>query len=54
MRLTEIFPVLNRIRAGRVAEIVPFETGDGEARLRSDVRVPVSRRYRKILRDQLA
>lgn len=41
------------VNLDRVAEIVPFETGDGEARLRSDVRVPVSRRYRKILRDQL-
>jgi len=41
------------VNLDRVAEIVPFDTGDGEARLRSDVRVPVSRRYRKILRDQL-
>ncbi len=41
------------VNLDRVAEIVPFETGDGEARLRSNVRVPVSRRYRKILRDQL-
>mgnify|MGYP001544630001 CR=1 FL=1 len=41
------------VNIDRVAEIVPFETGDGEARLRSNVRVPVSRRYRKILRDQL-
>jgi hypothetical protein len=53
MRLTEIFPVLNSILAGGVAEIVPFETGDGAARLRSDAGVPASRRYRKILRDQL-
>ncbi len=42
------------VNLDRVAEIVPFDSGDGEARLRNDVRVPVSRRYRKILRDQLA
>lgn len=38
----------------RVAEIVSFGTGDGEIRLESDVRVPVSRRYRKELRDRLS
>ena len=37
----------------RVAEIVPYDTGDGEARLTTDVRVPVSRRYRKELRERL-
>jgi len=37
----------------RVAEIVNFDTGDGEVRLVSGVRVPVSRRYRKQLRDRL-
>jgi hypothetical protein len=42
------------VNLDRVAEIVPFDTGDGEARLRNDVRVPVSRRYRKLLRNQLA
>jgi len=42
------------INLDRVAEIVPFDTGDGEARLISGVRVPVSRRYRKQLREQLA
>jgi hypothetical protein len=41
------------VNLDRVAEIVPFDTGDGEARLRTDVRVPVSRRYRKTLREQL-
>jgi hypothetical protein len=41
------------VNLDRVVEIVPFETGEGEARLASDVRVPVSRRYRKELRDKL-
>lgn len=40
-------------KLGRVAEIVLFESGDGEARLGSDARVPVSRRYRKELRERL-
>ncbi len=42
------------VNLDRVVEIVPFETGDGEARLRSDAIVPVSRRYRKELRERLA
>ena len=41
------------VNLDRVAEIVPFESGDGEARLGSDARVPVSRRYRKELRERL-
>ncbi|MDJ0652645.1 MAG: LytTR family DNA-binding domain-containing protein [Xanthomonadales bacterium] len=41
------------INLDRVAEIVAFDTGDGEARLHSDARVPVSRRYRKDLRERL-
>ncbi|MBD8528153.1 LytR/AlgR family response regulator transcription factor [Pseudomarimonas arenosa] len=41
------------VNLDRVREIVPFDTGDGEARLISDVRVAVSRRYRKRLREQL-
>jgi DNA-binding LytR/AlgR family response regulator len=41
------------VNLDRVAEIVPFDTGDGEARLVSGVKVPVSRRFRKQLRDQL-
>jgi len=41
------------VNLDRVEEIVPFDTGDGEARLRGDQRVPVSRRYRKELRDRL-
>ena len=36
-----------------IAEIIAYDTGDGEARLNSDVRVPVSRRYRKELRERL-
>ena len=38
----------------RITEIVPLESGDSEARLSSDALVPVSRRYKKELRDRLA
>ena len=41
------------INLDRVAEIVAFDTGDGEARLVSDATVPVSRRFRKELRQRL-
>jgi len=41
------------VNLDRVAEIVPFDTGDGELRLSSGVKVPVSRRYRKLLKDRL-
>jgi DNA-binding LytR/AlgR family response regulator len=41
------------VNLDRVQEIVPFDTGDGEARLGGDLRVPVSRRYRKELRERL-
>ncbi len=41
------------VNLDRVAEIVPFDTGDGEVRLSSGVQIPVSRRFRKQLRDQL-
>lgn len=41
------------VNLDRVAEIVAFETGDGEARLQSDTTVPVSRRFRKELRERL-
>jgi hypothetical protein len=37
----------------RIAEIVPYESGDGEARLSTDAVVPVSRRYKKQLRERL-
>lgn len=37
----------------QVAEIVAFDSGDGEARLRTETAVPVSRRFRKELRDRL-
>ncbi|MDH4023708.1 MAG: LytTR family transcriptional regulator [Gammaproteobacteria bacterium] len=40
------------VNLDRVQEIVPFDTGDGEAKLAGDIRVPVSRRYRKELRDR--
>lgn len=41
------------VNLDRVAEIVAFDTGDGEARLRTDATVPVSRRFRKELRERL-
>lgn len=41
------------VNLDRVAEIVNFDTGDGELLLVSGARVPVSRRYRKQLRDRL-
>lgn len=40
------------VNLDRVAEIVPFDTGDGEARLTTGTAVPVSRRYRKEIRGQ--
>ena len=42
------------VNLDRVAEIVAFDTGDGEARLHSDIKVPVSRRFKKELRERLA
>ncbi len=42
------------VNLNRVAEIVAFDTGDGEARLQTDARVPVSRRFRQELRERLA
>ena len=41
------------VNLDQVAEIVAFDTGDGEARLRTEVTVPVSRRFRKDLRERL-
>jgi len=41
------------VNLDRVAEIVAFDTGDGEARLQSDITVPVSRRFKKELRERL-
>ena len=41
------------VNLDRVAEIVAFDTGDGEARLVNDATVPVSRRFRKELRQRL-
>ncbi len=41
------------VNLDQVAEIVAFDTGDGEARLRTDITVPVSRRFRKELRERL-
>lgn len=40
------------VNLDRVQEIVPFDTGDGEIRLAGEIRVPVSRRYRKELRER--
>jgi len=42
------------VNLDRIAEIIPFDTGDGEAVLTSDTRVPISRRYRKKLRERLS
>lgn len=42
------------VNLDRIAEIVPFDTGDAEARLRTNAVVPVSRRFRKELRGRLA
>ena len=42
------------VNLDRVAEIVAFDTGDGEARLQTYARVPVSRRFRQELRERLA
>ncbi len=41
------------VNLDRVAEIAAFETGDGELRLTSDMRIPLSRRYRRELREKL-
>jgi len=41
------------VNLDRVAEIIAFDTGDGEARLQSDIKVPVSRRFKKELRERL-
>lgn len=42
------------VNLDRVAEIVAFDTGDGQAKLLSDVLVPVSRRFRQELRERLS
>ena len=41
------------VNLNRVAEIVAFYTGDGEAKLNTDATVPVSRRFRQELRERL-
>ena len=41
------------VNLDQVAEIVAFDTGDGEARLHTEATVPVSRRFRKELRERL-
>lgn len=42
------------VNMDRVAEIVPFDTGDAEIRLTTQATVPVSRSYRKQLKDRLS
>jgi len=42
------------VNLDRVAEIEAFESGDGRARLNTNVTVPVSRRFRQELRERLA
>ncbi|MCH9696171.1 MAG: LytTR family transcriptional regulator [Gammaproteobacteria bacterium] len=41
------------VNLDRVAEIVAFDSGDGQAKLRSDATIPVSRRFKQELRDRL-
>lgn len=41
------------VNLDQVAEIEAFESGDGQAKLRTDITVPVSRRFRKELRERL-
>lgn len=41
------------VNLDQVAEIVSYDTGDGEARLHTEASVPVSRRFRKELRARL-
>lgn len=42
------------VNLDRVSEIVSYDTGDGQARLKSDALVPISRRFRQNLRERLA
>ena len=42
------------VNLDRVAEIVAFDTGDGQAKLNSNATVPVSRRFRQELRERLS
>lgn len=42
------------INLDRISEIIAFDSGDAEARLTSQATVPVSRRFRKQLRERLA
>ena len=42
------------VNLDRIAEIEAFDSGDGQARLNTDVKVPVSRRFRQELRDRLS
>lgn len=42
------------VNLDRVAELVAFDSGDGQAKLQTDVVVPVSRRFRQELRERLS
>jgi hypothetical protein len=42
------------VNLDRVAEIVAFDTGDGQAKLHTDITVPISRRFRQELRERLS
>ena len=42
------------VNLDRVREIVAFDSGDGEARLIDDVTVPISRRFKKALKERLS
>ena len=41
------------VNLDKISEIVAFGSGDGEARLSTDISVPISRRYRRELRERL-
>ncbi len=41
------------VNLDRIAEIETFDTGDGKLRLTSDITVPISRHYRKQLKEKL-
>jgi DNA-binding LytR/AlgR family response regulator len=42
------------VNLDRVTEIIAFDTGDGQAKLKTDALVPISRRYRQELRERLS
>ena len=41
------------VNLDQVAEIIAFESGDGEAKLQTEATIPISRRYKSSLRERL-